>query len=150
MMSSAACLTPRPAIASDARACAELLNAWIDSCDWMPRVHSHADVVDYYQHFVFAKREVWVIGDPVMGFITLDVDENMVSALYTATPGKGLGRALLDQAKHGRDLIALWTFVANDGARRFYAREGFRQIRRTEGDNEEGLPDILLQWERAA
>ena len=40
----------------------------------------------------------------------------------------------------------LWTFVANAPARRFYAREGFVEVRRTGGENEEGLPDVLLKW----
>jgi hypothetical protein len=44
----------------------------------------------------------------------------------------------------------LWTFVANAGARRFYAREGFVEARRTEGENEEGLPDVLLTWRAPA
>ncbi len=30
-------------------------------------------------------------------------------------------------------------------ARCFYSREGFSEIRRTNGDNEEGLPDIPLE-----
>jgi putative acetyltransferase len=48
----------------------------------------------------------------------------------------------------GRDRLSLWTFQANEGARRFYAREGFAEVRMTEGDNEEGLPDVLLEWVR--
>ena len=45
--------------------------------------------------------------------------------------------------------LTLWTFVANEGARRFYAREGFVEVGRTEGENEEGLPDVLLAWKPA-
>jgi hypothetical protein len=36
--------------------------------------------------------------------------------------------------------------VANEGARRFYARQGFVEIGRSEGENEEGLPDVLFRW----
>lgn len=142
--------TPRPAVAEDARACAEILNNWIDDRIWMPRVHSREDVLAFYRDFVFKRRQVWVAGDPVLGFMALDPDSDMVTALYVATPGMGMGRALLNHAKTGRDSLSLWTFVANEGARRFYAREGFLEVRRTEGDNEEGLPDVLLQWERSA
>ncbi len=150
MMIEATLVTLRPAIAEDARACAEILNTWIDGRDWMPRVHSREDVLAFYQDFVFKRRQVWVLGDPVQGFIALDPANDMVTALYVATPGRGNGRALLNHAKTGRDRLSLWTFIANDGARRFYAREGFHEVRRTEGDNEEGLPDVLLQWERDA
>lgn len=138
----------RPAVPSDAAACAAILNDWIDDRDWMPRVHSRDDVAAFYADFVFMQRDVWVIGAPVAGFMALDRDAEMVTALYVAAPGRGLGKALLDHAKAGRAELALWTFQANDGARRFYAREGFHEVRRTEGDNEEGLPDVLLRWER--
>ncbi|MEQ8482419.1 MAG: GNAT family N-acetyltransferase [Hoeflea sp.] len=113
-------------------------------------MHSREDVLAFYRDFVFKRRQVWVAGDPVLGFMALDPDSDMVTALYVATPGMGMGRALLNHAKTGRDSLSLWTFVANEGARRFYAREGFLEVRRTEGDNEEGLPDVLLQWERSA
>jgi hypothetical protein len=42
--------------------------------------------------------------------------------------------------------FSLWTFQANLGARRFYERHGCRQVRRTDGDNEENLPDILYEY----
>jgi len=64
----------------------------------------------------------------------------------TFPTGDGPVRALLDRAKEGRREVDLWTFVANGAARAFYRREGFREIRTTPGDNEEGLPDILLRW----
>ncbi len=138
----------RPAVPEDAEACAAILNDWIDSRDWMPRVHTPDEVLTFYRDFVFENRDVWVIGDPVVGFMALDRNANCVTALHVATPGKGLGRQLLNHAKAGRDVLELWTFVANERAREFYRREGFREVRQTPGDNEEGLPDVLLRWER--
>ena len=138
----------RPGKPDDAVACAAILNDWIDDRPWMPRIHTHAAVEAFYRDFVFQKRQVWVAGDPVAGFMALDPEQDMVTALYVAKPGQGIGRALLDHAKRGRDALELWTFVANEGARRFYAREGFSEVRRTDGDNEESLPDVLLRWER--
>ena len=132
----------------DAPAAAAIMNDWIDGRDWMPRVHTPEEVEAFYRDFVFAKREVWVIGDPVQAFMSLDVEGDMVMALYVAVPGQGLGKALLDHAKAGRRVLGLWTFQANEDARRFYAREGFREVEFTEGDNEEGLPDVRLRWER--
>ncbi|WP_421858714.1 GNAT family N-acetyltransferase [Oricola sp.] len=138
----------RPGKPEDAAACAAILNDWIDDRPWMPRIHTCEEVEAFYRDFVFQKRQVWVAGDPVEGFMALDPEHHMVTALYVATPGQGIGRALLDHAKRGRDALELWTFVANEDARRFYAREGFVEIRRTGGDNEESLPDVLLRWER--
>lgn len=141
---------PRPGRPQDAIACATIVNDWIDTRPWMPRVHTRRDVEAFYRDFVFARRRVWVVGDPVAGFMALDSGEGVVTALYVARTGQGLGRILLDHAKRGRDALDLWTFQANEGARRFYAREGFIEVRRTDGDNEEGLPDVLLRWERGA
>lgn len=141
-------MEPRLGQPEDATACAAILNAWIDERDWMPRVHTHEEVESFYQDFVFVKREVWVVGEPLAGFMALDGDADMVTALYVGTPGRGLGKRLLDHAKQDRQSLELWTFVANDGARRFYRREGFVEVRETDGDNEEGLPDVLLRWER--
>ncbi|MEM7319742.1 MAG: GNAT family N-acetyltransferase, partial [Pseudomonadota bacterium] len=53
---------------ADAPACAAILNDWIDRTGWMPRIHPAEDVVRHYQQFVFAKRDVFVIGDPIEGY----------------------------------------------------------------------------------
>ena len=61
--------------------------------------------------------------------------------------GQGIGSRLLERAKAERpDGLDLWTFQANTGARRFYERHGFVEVARTDGDNEEGEPDIRLRW----
>ena len=132
--------------AQDATVCAAIKNAWIEDCAWMPRLHAADDIERHYREVVFPKRRVFVIGDPVAGFLSLDETDREVTALFAAEPGQGNGKALLDHAKTLQPTLQLWTFVANDGARRFYEREGFCEVRRTEGDNEEGLADILFQW----
>ncbi|MGI9390361.1 MAG: GNAT family N-acetyltransferase [Boseongicola sp.] len=131
----------------DAVICAKIRNDWTDGEGWVPRIHTRNDVVRHYQDFVFAKRQVWVTGQPVDGFVVLDVDESEVTSLYVATPGQGIGKALLDFVKERHRELTLWTFVANTAARRFYRREGFHEVCRTDGDNEEGLPDVFLRWE---
>jgi len=133
----------------DAEICANIQNDWIDEVDWMPRIHSRNSVVRHYQDFVFAKRQVWVTGEPAIGYLALDEDEGEITALYVATPGQGTGKALLDFIKERHAELMLWTFVANTAARRFYRREGFEEVTRTNGENEEGLPDVLLRWARA-
>lgn len=138
----------RAATPADAKTCATILNDWIDTTPWMPRVHPHDDVERHYREFVLPFREVLVAGDPVCGFIAIDSDEAFVTALYVRNKRQGIGSALLDEAKRHRNALSLWTFQANTAAQRFYLRHGFREICRTEGDNEEELPDILYKWER--
>lgn len=135
----------RSALADDAPRCAGILNDWIDATPWMPRCHKRDDIERHYREFVFPRREVHVIGTPVEAYIALSSD-NFITSLFCAQPGQGYGKVLVDRAKELRGVLWLWTFVANAGARRFYEREGFTERRRTEGDNEEKLPDILYHW----
>lgn len=138
----------RPANAEDALACATILNAWIDETPWMPRVHPKQDVERHYRDWVLPNRDVYVVGDPVTGYIALDREEPFITSLFCREKNQGFGKCLLDHAKAKNGLeLKLWTFVANESARRFYAREGFKEIDHSEGDNEEKLPDVLLRWE---
>ena len=74
------------------------------------------------------------------GFLALD-GEGYVAGLYLAPEarGRGIGAALLAAAKAARpEGLSLWAFLANEGARRFYAREGFVESGRTEGRTRKG------------
>ena len=142
--------TIRTARPEDAPACAAILNDWIDRTAWMPRCHPPEDVLRHYRDDVLPARRVFIAeqAGETLGFLALDPD-GVITALYLAKPARGIGvgKALLDCAKAERPTgLTLWTFVANRGARLFYAREGFAEVRRTDGDNEEGLPDILFAW----
>ena len=138
------------ATAKDAPALARILGDWIRETPWMPKLHSREEDLGYLQHLI-ARTEVTVLhGDGPAGFIAVDGDDVPALYLAPAARGQGGGRALLDHARYGRDRLEFWTFRANTGARRFYDREGFREIARTEGDNEAGLPDLRLLWQRAA
>lgn len=144
----------RPAGGEDVPACAAILNAWIDATDWMPRVHPADDVARHYREQVFPRQEVTVSerAGEVTGFLALD-PQGCVTALYLAPEerGRGVGAELLNLAKARRPKgLTVWTFVTNAPARRFYAWEGFVERRRTAGDNEEGLPDVLFVWPGAA
>ena len=138
----------RVAVRDDARPCSGIVNAWIDQTDWMPRTHPPHDVDRYYRDVVLKDRSVWVTGDPVDGFLAFEAKDRTVTALYAAQPSNGRGKALLDHVKDQETGLILWTFVANERARRFYARERFFEVARTEGDNEESLPDVRLSWDR--
>ena len=73
-------------------------------------------------------------------------DAGFITALYVARDARstGIGTRLLEVAAGDRD-TKLWTFQANMPARAFYERHGFSEVTRTDGDNEEALPDILLE-----
>lgn len=138
---------------ADAAACAAIFDAWVDATEWMPRVHPPEAVLRHYREHVFATCRVLVAeeGGAVTGFLAVD-GEGFVAALFVAGPARrrGVGAALLDAAKALRpEGLTLWTFAANAGARRFYARRGFVEAGATAGDNEEGLADVMLAWRGA-
>jgi len=61
---------------------------------------------------------------------------------------QGIGGRLLAAAQARQDELSLWCFAQNAAALAFYGRHGFAEMRRTAGDNEERLPDVLLHWTR--
>jgi ribosomal protein S18 acetylase RimI-like enzyme len=143
-------VTVRNARSQDMAICAGIYNDWVDATDWMPRLHSRAEVVRHYESEAGSKRDtlVAVDGARVRGFVTL-TDDGFITALYVEAPSRnqGVGGLLLERAK--RELTPearLYTFQANAQAQAFYARHGFVEINRTTGDNDENLPDILMEW----
>ncbi|MFD2342142.1 GNAT family N-acetyltransferase [Sinorhizobium terangae] len=140
----------RDADLADMEACADIFNRWVDATAWMPRVHPVGDVVRHYRESVFANGPVIVAdcGGEIAGFLALSAD-GFVTALYLdeSHRGVGIGTALLREAKkRAKSELRLWTFEHDTSAQRFYEREGFVPVRRTGGENEERLPDILYHW----
>ena len=139
----------RPARSTDAGKVGAILSEFIDTTSWMPRIHTRAEDIGFCATMIDRGWVIVAVSDGVDGFLAQDGEE--VSCLYvsSAAQGNGVGKALLDHAKQRADRLELWTFQANEGARRFYAREGFVELRETDGArNDENLPDVFLEWRR--
>jgi GNAT superfamily N-acetyltransferase len=147
-----AAVTIREATSADAAVVAETwLRSRRASMPAIPApVHSDDEVRTWFAEVVVPTRETWVaeVDGAVAALLVLDgrsVDQLYVDPRRT---GQGLGSALIDVAKQQRPGgLELWTFQANTGARRFYEGHGFTEVGRTDGDNEEGAPDVRLHWE---
>lgn len=146
-------LTVRPATAEDADAVATVYLAAREAAvpAIPPLVHPPDEVRRWVRsRFDDPAAEVWVAegAGGVLGLLLLE--ESWVHSLYVVPDrtGEGIGSALLDVAKAVRpDGLGLWVFESNERARRFYARHGFTEVRRTDGsDNEERAPDVELAW----
>jgi GNAT superfamily N-acetyltransferase len=114
-----------------------------------PSVHPLDDVRVHFATVVLPHRDTWlaVEDDAIVGFLALE--PGWVDHLYLepSRTGEGIGTQLLDHAKTVQpDGLDLWAFRANTGARRFYERHGFVAVAFTEGDNEEGAPDVRYHW----
>jgi GNAT superfamily N-acetyltransferase len=139
-----------PALPEEAEALAAILRGWIMETDWLPKLHTPEEDRGFLAHLIESGPVLVARGPQPLGFLARQGGD--VSCLYLARDarGQGVGKALLDAVKAVEPEISLWTFQANTGARRFYAREGFVEIEKTDGSgNDERLPDVRLVWRRA-
>ena len=117
---------------------------------WLPRLHSAADDRRYFAERVIGECDVLVVRRERLPIAFLALRDEMVDHLYVRPDAQraGIGSALIEVAKSRRlGGLRLWAFQRNHGARAFYARHGFAEIKHTDGaDNQEHEPDVLLAW----
>ena len=136
----------RLATEADVPSIARIVNSWVDRTDWMPRGEP-AEVLEGFIASALPEREIFLIGEPVEGYMSLNPATGQIGALYLDRPGNGLGKALMDHAKSGRDYLQLWTHEPNTAAHRFYVREGFTVVER-KAEGSDGLPELRMEWHR--
>jgi GNAT superfamily N-acetyltransferase len=143
----------RPAGSGDCEAVTDLfIRSRSIALPFLPDLHSRDETLAYLGQFI-ATGEM-TLATPVG-------DELTIAGMMVTTPGwldhlyldpdwrgRGIGAALLAQAKAAQPVLSLWCFAENHAAQRFYRGQGFVEQRRTAGDNEEQLPDILYGWTR--
>jgi len=132
----------------DAGAVGHILSVSNDLMPWLPRIHSAAEEIKYAGQMIEAG---WVkvakADGQIVGFIARH--ENEIYALYVLPEmhDKGIGTALIDDAKRECDHLALWSYQANASASRFYGLRSFVEVDRTDGEtNDAKLPDIRYAW----
>jgi ribosomal protein S18 acetylase RimI-like enzyme len=119
----------------------------------IPRgAHSDEDVRKWFASIVLVEHEVWVaeIDRRVVAMMVLRGDS--LDHLYVRPQAqrRGIGARLLAHAKRQRLQLRLYTFEANEPARDFYEKHGFKPIAFGDGTaNEEGAPDVLYEWRGA-
>jgi len=78
--------------------------------------------------------------------------ETSIEQLYVvdATHRMGVGAQMVAHAKVASvGTLSLSTFQSNVPARQFYESLGFKAVAMTNGDNEEGAPDVQYRWDRS-
>ena len=152
-MTDLACVTINEARPQDAPAIAIIhLTSRRRAMPYLRRPHTDDEARGYFARRVGNPPRVWWVlrhRGQVVAYMMLD-GENL-DHLYVSPfcQGQGFGSALLDRAKAlspGR--LVLWTFQRNERARSFYEARGFRSIGRSDGDNEEGEPDMQYEWRK--
>lgn len=117
-------------------------------------VHSPAEVHDWIAQSLIPGGGVWVavLGVQVVAMMAVSSEgaERWIEQLYVqpGCTGQGIGAQLLGMAHRVlMPPVRLYTFQANDGARRFYERHGYRVLCYSDGaGNEERCADVLYEW----
>ncbi|GGG70815.1 N-acetyltransferase GCN5 [Salipiger pallidus] len=140
--------TCRRATPEDAPAIAAVVNAWIDATPWMPRSEP-PQTIEMYITKALPDHEIWVIGDPIDCYLSLDPGTSRIGALYCERTGQGFGKVLMDRVKEGREFLWLHTHVPNLAAQKFYAREGFHPVGgEIVPEPPETVPELRMEWHR--
>jgi RimJ/RimL family protein N-acetyltransferase len=148
----------RKATAADAPAVATvLIESRLALMPFAPSAHSDEDLHGWVAHTLIPQGGVTVatLQGAIVGVLATQVrdpigwiDQLMVDPLHVQ---RGIGRALLQHALQQLQTdpgtaVQLYTFQANQAARRFYEAQGFRAVAFTDGaDNEERCPDVLYR-----
>ncbi len=115
-----------------------------------PSLHSFEETCEFYRG-VFAKGPIWGAfdGDVLIGHLALE--PGWIEHLYVdpARHKQGVGRSLLDLAKHEQDDLQLWTYQANARARRMYEAAGFvAEEYGFDPEHEDRVPNVRYRWRR--
>jgi GNAT superfamily N-acetyltransferase len=115
----------------------------------IPRgIHADEDAPRWVRELLMASTEVWVADDGGLAGMAA-LTPTWVEQLYVDPSrwGTGAGSSLLGLAKErSAGTLDLWCFASNDRGRRFYEHHGFVAVDATDGDNEEGEPDVRYRW----
>lgn len=89
------------------------------------------------------------VGDEIVGWIGRKGTEIHALCLRPDMQGKGVARALMNDAKRNAKKLGLYSYQANERATRFYEAAGFVGVEYTDGaGNDARLPDIRFEWTR--
>ena len=114
-----------------------------------PPVHDEADVRQWVAEVLVPAGGTWVAVEHEEIVAMISLRKGWVDQLYVdpSWQGRAIGTRLVDFAKaRVPEGLDLWTFQTNARARRFYERHGFTAVEWTDGDNEEGAPDVRYRW----
>jgi putative acetyltransferase len=114
---------------------------------WLPILHTPAEDEAWFRASLTRESYAFVEEGRILGYAVLREDELHDLYVTPDAQGRGVGSALFERVREARPRgFRLWVFRDNMQARRFYEARGCRQIDATDGDNEEGLPDVLYEW----
>jgi len=138
----------RAATPADAEAVARIFReARAEAMPWLPVLHTAAEDVQWFRGVLAG--EAWVFEDAGVPVGYAAMKDGELHDLYVA-PGsqrRGVGGALFAEVQAAYpDGFRFWVFRDNTRARPFYEARGCVVVDSSDGENEEGLPDVLYEW----
>ncbi len=117
---------------------------------WLPKLYSGAQEIMFTGQLIDAG---WVrvaeCDAETAGFMARRGNEIHALYLRPHLQGRGIARALMQEAQREADTLGLWSYEQNARAARFYRKAGFHEVTRTDGaGNDARLPDIRFEWHR--
>lgn len=140
-------LPVRQATRADLPDLAEVVVAWEQSTPWMPSNYTAQEITGFFED-AFDKRIILVAGTPAQAYLAFDPETQRIGGLYSGVTGSGVGKALMDKIKEGRDHVWLNTHEPNLAAQKFYKREGFVEISNEGAEPSNTVPEIRMEWRR--
>ncbi len=118
-----------------------------EAMPWLPVLHTAEQDVCWFRDLLADEAYVFEEHGAVVGYAALRGDELHDLYVEPGAQGRGVGSALFARVQELRPGgFRLWAFRDNAAARRFYDARACRVIDATDGDNEEGMPDVLYEW----
>ncbi|WP_307479555.1 GNAT family N-acetyltransferase [Cytobacillus purgationiresistens] len=111
-------------------------------------IHSFESHIYFLNHILPENHKIFLAleNDKVVGMIAFNMNEISQLYIHIDYQGRGVGQDLLNFCKrNSRGRLKLRTFEVNKAAQGFYKKNGFVEIGRGHG-NEENLPDIEYEW----
>ncbi len=108
-------------------------NYWQDNYDEVRRIMPEAEI------FIYENNQT------IQGFIGLMDDYIAGIFIDSGCQSQGIGKALLDHAKKVHSNLSLQVYKNNEGAVRFYVREGFSLVKEQMDENT-GEIELVMAW----
>ena len=130
-----------------------LVKVWRDSKQAVvnyKEIHDANSYLDYLENVLVKNYKITLCldeYDSVLGFIVYNPHEINQLYIQKDAQGGGIGKAFVNLAKAQSNSLNLYTFQENEGAIKFYQKQGF-SITESGMENEEALPDFKMQWTR--
>ena len=115
-----------------------------------PTLHTLDETIAFYRD-AFARGPIWGAfdGDALVGHMA--VEPGWIEHLYVepARHGEGIGRSLIGLAQREQSELQLWTYRANERARRLYEAAGFvAEEYGFDPEHGERVPNVRYRWRR--